>query len=399
MPSTSTPKGGRPSSTPCIHAFLSHIRFPHFPPLPEDRTPSDATTLGCTLCFDHTLPLPPPDLATLITLQRRIQRSIPWENLSIFHPPHWSRGTRWFETGSEEDRDGRPLRMEVEYLFHKMVVRRRGGFCYELNTIYGWAARQLGFGVEFRSGKVLLAVPNEDHPEATTMEGHLFFLTTIPSTPPSRPDFPNFLDTDPTLRDNLTALASHTSLKWICETGPLTPIDPVPLRDGQRARMVGGPTFLVRERPWTGKPGWMTYMSAMSTETLKDDTVPQLEAPDEPGFNRFFFFEDVDRDPARFEKALDGQCRPVQCPPMNTEFASLTGPNGEKMFVIGSTAPRGETFGDVMYKYIVVDAEGNKLKEARVEVTGRKEEAVTDFDALRELLRDKFGIVWIGQDV
>ena len=53
------------------------------------------------------------DTATLHALMRHQLFSVPFENLSV--------------------RAGEPIPLEEEALFEKIVVRRRGGFCYELN--------------------------------------------------------------------------------------------------------------------------------------------------------------------------------------------------------------------------------------------------------------------------
>src|SRR6185295_18386444 len=40
---------------------------------------------------------------------------------------------------------GRPIVLEDAALFDKIVERRRGGFCYELNGLFCWLLRELGF--------------------------------------------------------------------------------------------------------------------------------------------------------------------------------------------------------------------------------------------------------------
>ena len=40
---------------------------------------------------------------------------------------------------------GRPIELELPLIFDKVVARRRGGFCYELNGLYGWLLHELGF--------------------------------------------------------------------------------------------------------------------------------------------------------------------------------------------------------------------------------------------------------------
>ncbi|HEY7602710.1 MAG TPA: arylamine N-acetyltransferase [Gaiellaceae bacterium] len=70
---------------------------------------------------------PEPTLDSLAELASAHLRSVPFENLDIAA--------------------GRPLSLEPEAIFDKLVVRRRGGFCYELNGLFGWLLRDLGFEV------------------------------------------------------------------------------------------------------------------------------------------------------------------------------------------------------------------------------------------------------------
>jgi N-hydroxyarylamine O-acetyltransferase len=42
---------------------------------------------------------------------------------------------------------GTPIRLDLEAVFDKVIVRRRGGFCYELNGLFGALLRELGFEV------------------------------------------------------------------------------------------------------------------------------------------------------------------------------------------------------------------------------------------------------------
>lgn len=48
----------------------------------------------------------------------------------------------------------RPLALEADALFEKLVLRRRGGLCYELNGLFAQLLRSLGFEVEFLSAAV-----------------------------------------------------------------------------------------------------------------------------------------------------------------------------------------------------------------------------------------------------
>ena len=47
-----------------------------------------------------------------------------------------------------------PIRLELPHLYDKIVGRRRGGFCYELNGLFAWLLGTLGFQVELLSARV-----------------------------------------------------------------------------------------------------------------------------------------------------------------------------------------------------------------------------------------------------
>lgn len=49
---------------------------------------------------------------------------------------------------------GRPIRLGLPAIYEKIVTRRRGGFCYELNGLFGWLLKEMGFRVEMLSGRV-----------------------------------------------------------------------------------------------------------------------------------------------------------------------------------------------------------------------------------------------------
>jgi N-hydroxyarylamine O-acetyltransferase len=50
---------------------------------------------------------------------------------------------------------GVPIVLDVERLVAKIVGRRRGGFCYELNGAFSWLLEQLGFSVRGLEARVL----------------------------------------------------------------------------------------------------------------------------------------------------------------------------------------------------------------------------------------------------
>lgn len=88
-----------------------------------------------------------PCLETLIELQRRHVYSVPFENLDLLRrlPPNLDR----------------------DFLFDKIVTRRRGGVCYELNTSFFNLLTALGFSACQISGRCRLDTP---------ITGHVFTL-------------------------------------------------------------------------------------------------------------------------------------------------------------------------------------------------------------------------------
>lgn len=82
-----------------------------------------------------------PDLAWLGELQERHLLSVPFENLSV--------------------RGGEAIVLDEQRLFDKIVAGRRGGFCYELNGLFGWLLVQLNYVV----GRVSAGVYNAERGE------------------------------------------------------------------------------------------------------------------------------------------------------------------------------------------------------------------------------------------
>lgn len=74
------------------------------------------------------------DVDALATLQERHLDAVPFENLSIHL--------------------GEPIVLEVDALVDKIVRRRRGGFCYELNGAFATLLSALGFRVTRMAARV-----------------------------------------------------------------------------------------------------------------------------------------------------------------------------------------------------------------------------------------------------
>jgi N-hydroxyarylamine O-acetyltransferase len=96
---------------------------------------------------DPDLDVLPPSLHLLRALHGAHLLTVPFENLSIHY--------------------GQPIILDEAALYEKIVRRRRGGFCYELNGLFVWLLRRLGFEVTLLSAGVAQASgaysPEFDH--------------------------------------------------------------------------------------------------------------------------------------------------------------------------------------------------------------------------------------------
>jgi N-hydroxyarylamine O-acetyltransferase len=75
-----------------------------------------------------------PSLTLLQALHEAHMLAVPFENLSIHY--------------------GQPIVLQIAALYDKIVLRRRGGFCYELNGMFAWLLRQLEYQVTLLSAEV-----------------------------------------------------------------------------------------------------------------------------------------------------------------------------------------------------------------------------------------------------
>ncbi len=82
------------------------------------------------------------DLATLNALHAAHLQAIPFENIDVLLQ--------------------RPSTQDVEAIFDKLVTRRRGGWCYEMNGLFGWVLAQIGFDVRRISAGVRRAVAGDE---------------------------------------------------------------------------------------------------------------------------------------------------------------------------------------------------------------------------------------------
>lgn len=79
-------------------------------------------------------PETPRDLDLLQELQRAHLHTVPFETLDIAR--------------------NEPIVLDLPSLYAKIIDRERGGFCYELNSLFGWLLRQLGYDVRIVEGRV-----------------------------------------------------------------------------------------------------------------------------------------------------------------------------------------------------------------------------------------------------
>jgi len=79
------------------------------------------------------------DFDTLHQLQRKHLQSVPYENIDIIR--------------------GEPISLEIDKIYNKIVTRNRGGYCFELNALFAWLLRELGFEVKDYFARFLINEP------------------------------------------------------------------------------------------------------------------------------------------------------------------------------------------------------------------------------------------------
>src|SRR5512143_2252437 len=99
-----------------------------------------------------------PDVETLRGLQRAHMLTVPFENLDIALQ--------------------RPIKIDEESIWEKIVSQNRGGFCYELNGLFAWLLKQIGFGVTYLNARVF----DRDGNLGIDFD-HLALLVQIPGKP------------------------------------------------------------------------------------------------------------------------------------------------------------------------------------------------------------------------
>lgn len=94
------------------------------------------------------------DLAGLMELQELHAENIPFENLDIIV--------------------GRKILLDHDHLFEKVILKERGGYCFELNTLYAELLKWVGFSPKPVLGRVWLS-----NPKGTPPRNHLAHLVEL----------------------------------------------------------------------------------------------------------------------------------------------------------------------------------------------------------------------------
>jgi N-hydroxyarylamine O-acetyltransferase len=102
------------------------------------------------------------DVDSLRLLQRAHLLAVPFENLDI----HWKR----------------PIVLDLDAFYRKVVEERRGGFCYELNGLFNELLRSLGFHTRLISARVFNGTshgPEYDHAAIIVTIGEEEYLADV----------------------------------------------------------------------------------------------------------------------------------------------------------------------------------------------------------------------------
>ncbi len=91
--------------------------------------------------IEHSDPVRP-TLECFRSVHRHHVQSIPYEDLDV--------------------QLGRPLDLDPERIRRKLIVDRRGGWCYEMNGLLGWALAEIGFDVTRMTGGVMRSERGDD---------------------------------------------------------------------------------------------------------------------------------------------------------------------------------------------------------------------------------------------
>lgn len=178
-----------------------------------------------------------PDRECLRAVHRHHVQSIPYEDLDV--------------------QLGRPLDLDPVRIRRKLIVERRGGWCYEMNGLLGWALTEIGFNVTRMTGGVM-----------RSEEG------------------------DAAFGNHLVLRIDLDDESWIADAGLGDALqEPIPLREGEHPQ--NGRTYTLSQldpRTWrfVNHPGrlppTMDFINAPADEALFESTCADLQSNAESMF-------------------------------------------------------------------------------------------------------------------
>ena len=100
-----------------------------------------------------------PNAANLAALVRAHRFAVPYETLDLWRRRHTT--------------------LRLEEIYDKVVTQRRGGYCFELNGLFAWLLRELGYNVREYFGRWLLGEP----PSPVPMRRHRVICVALRGCP------------------------------------------------------------------------------------------------------------------------------------------------------------------------------------------------------------------------
>jgi N-hydroxyarylamine O-acetyltransferase len=143
-----------------------------------------------------------PTLETLKALHEAHVHAVPYENVDILN--------------------GKYLSLEIPDVYDKIVTRRRGGYCFELNGLFAWLLRELSFDVTEYYGRYLegekLEVPMRRHRISRVMLDGKAYICDV-GVGVKAPKWPLLLEEglEQDIDGELYRLVRHPILGWVVE--------------------------------------------------------------------------------------------------------------------------------------------------------------------------------------
>lgn len=163
----------------------------------------------------------------------------------------------------------RPVDRSIEHIHNKLVIEQRGGWCYEMNGLLGWALTQIGFNVTQLSGGVM----RKEHGDAA-YGNHLL------------------------LHIDLDVNADNTNQAWLADTGLGDGLlEPIPLNAGSYQQNNATFSLVTLDEPtsaqsWRfvnhegGLPPSFDFINQAADQAELDGTCATLQSDDKSVFRQ-----------------------------------------------------------------------------------------------------------------